>query len=262
MPDARDAAERTRPVVLAVENDPTCPPAMVGEWLKEAGLAVQVIAAHNGDAVPEQVPVGVSAILPLGGSIGANDEAVAPWLVAEKRLLRDAVDRGVPVLGLCLGGQLLAAAAGGDVAFSEVAEVGVSEISRTIDGLADPVVAAAVPLGGDTVPATQWHVDRITRLPDAAVLLMSNDACPVQAFRLGETAYGLQMHPEVDAELFADWVDDAEPTVERCDVTTADALDDVRRRQEDLVTAWRPAIHAWAALVWKRDRALGLVPGS
>lgn len=259
MTPSGDAA--VRPVVLAVENDRTCPPAMVGGWLAEIGLDVQVARAHHGDEVPSRVPDGVSAVLALGGEIGAHDEASADWLIAEKQLLRDAVDRGVPVLGLCLGGQLLAAATGGDVSRSEIAEVGVSEVSRTIDGLADPVIAAAVPVGGDTVPSAQWHVDRITRLPEGAVLLMANDACPVQAFRLGETAYGLQMHPEVDARIFTEWVDDAAPTVDRCSVTTAEALDGFLQRQDDLITAWRPAIQAWGALVWKRDRALGAVSG-
>ncbi len=248
--------------MLAIQNDPTDPPALVGAWLREAGLVVRVVAAHHGEHVPSAVPPEVSAVLPLGGSMGANDDDVVPWLAAEKSLLRNAVERGVPVLGVCLGGQLLAAATGGRVSVSEVTEIGISEVTRTLDGLADPVIGAALPVTGDTVPAAQWHLDRITSLPEDAVLLMTNDACPVQAFRLGETAYGLQMHPEVDPGLFAEWVDESGPTVERAEVTPAMALQAMEDRGGDLIAAWRPAIHAWAALVWKRDRALGVVPGS
>ena len=245
-----------RPVVLFIENDVTCPPALVGEWLEEDGLEVRVLAAAAGDDVPSAVPDGVDAVCALGGDIGAGDEDIAPWLVAEKSLLRDAVERGVPVLGLCLGGQLLAAANGGRVEVSDVTEIGVSEISRTIDGLADPVISATVPQRGDTIPVVQWHLDHIRELPDGAVLLMTNEACRVQAFRLGETAYGLQMHPEVDVELYESWVEGADEVVPRTATTASQSLVDVRERADELVKAWRLAIRAWGGLVWTRARTL------
>lgn len=245
-----------RPVVLFIENDATCPPALVGEWLEEDGIEVRVIAATAGEIVPSVVPVGIDAVCALGGDIGANDDDIAPWLVSEKSLLRDAVEQGVPVLGVCLGGQLLAAATGGRVEVSDVTEIGVSEILRTIDGLADPVVSATVPQGGDTVPVVQWHLDHIRELPDGAVLLMTNEACRVQAFRLGESAYGLQMHPEVDVALYESWVDGADDVVPRTTTTASQSLADVRERADELVAAWRPAIRAWGELVWARARTL------
>lgn len=244
----------TAPVVLAIQNDPTCPPALAEEWLVEDGLEVRVIHAYAGEPVPTVVPEGVSALLPLGGEIGANDEDVAPWLVQEKALLRDATERGVPVLGLCLGGQLLAAANGGDVAVNDVVEVGVSDIARTLDGLADPVISQAKPIDGDLVPAAQWHGDHISRLPDGAVLLMTNELCHVQAFRLGETAYGLQMHPEVDVPTYERWVEDAPDIIPRCSMTGSASLALVRQRSSDLIHAWRPAVRAWGELVWWHAR--------
>lgn len=252
---------RSAPVVLVIENDVTCPPALVGEWLRESGVELRVIAAHAGDPLPLTVPDDVDAVLPLGGVVGANDDHVAPWLPAERALLADATSRGVPVFGICLGGQLLAAATGGRVEVSEATEIGVSEVSRTMDGHADPVTGALVPMSGDTVPAAQWHLDRITRLPDDAVLLMTNDACPVQAFRLGEVAYGLQMHPEVDQVIFEDWAKDVGTSVPRTTVTPAEAVRTFEARANDLTRAWRPAVEAWAALVWKRARSLGTVAG-
>lgn len=248
-------APRT-PVVLFIENDITCPPALVGEWLEEDGFQIQVIAAATGEEVPSRVPAGVDAVCALGGDIGANDEDIAPWLSAEKSLLRDAVEQGVPVLGLCLGGQLLASATGGHVEVSDVTEIGVSEVLRTIDGLADPVISATVPQRGDTVPVAQWHLDHIRRMPDGAVLLMTNEACRVQAFRLGETAYGLQMHPEVDVAIYESWVDGADEVVPRTSTTASQSLADVRERAGELVAAWRPAIRAWGDLVWTRARTL------
>lgn len=255
----RDAAPGTRPVVLAVQNDVTCPPALVGEWLLEDGLEVRTIHAYAGEAVPTSVPDDVHAVLPLGGTPGAHDDDDAPWLPQERALLRNAVERGVPVLGLCLGGQLLAAANGGTVTVSDVTEIGVSEVYRTLDGLADPVISAARTIDGDTVPAAQWHVDHIAELPDGAVLLMTNNACRVQAFRLGETAYGLQMHPEIDLVIYTDWVADSEEEVPLSSVTASESLEVFRSREQDLIAAWRPAVRAWGELVWLRARALATI---
>ncbi len=248
-----------RPVVLVVVNDGTCPPALVGEWLLEEGLALRIVEACDGVEVPTEVPQDVDAVLSLGGTVGANDDDDAPWLPAERALLRHAVDSGVPVLGLCLGGQLLAASTGGRVDVAEVTEIGVSEVSRTMDGLGDAVIGAAVPVSGTTVPAAQWHLDHISELPDGAVLLMTNAACHVQAFRLGESAYGLQMHPEVTPLIFQDWVDECPAAVPRTDCTAQEAADSVWAREPDLITAWRPAIRAWGDLVWNRARTLGVV---
>lgn len=243
----------TSPLVLAIQNDPTDPPLLVGDWLADEGVRVQVVRACFGDDVPDAVPEGVHGLLPLGGAMGANDDDVAPWLPAERALLRDAVERGVPVLGLCLGGQLLAAATGGSVELGDVTEIGLSWVERTPDGEADPVVGAAVPAGGAGIPAAQWHQDVITRLPEGAVLLLTNPACRVQAFRLGDSAYGLQLHPEVDADAFASWALPDDEALLRSGVDMAVASAEVRAAEADLVSAWRPVTRAWAGLV--HDRA-------
>lgn len=248
-----------RPVVLVVQNDVTCPAALVGEWLLEDGLSLRITEAFAGDAVPQQVPDDVDAVLSLGGVIGANDDDDAAWLPAERALLRHATESGVPVLGLCLGGQLLAAATGGRVQVADTTEIGVSEVSRTFDGLGDAVIGSAIPVSGETVPAAQWHLDHISELPDGAVLLMTNAACQVQAFRLGESAYGLQMHPEVTPGIVQQWADESPEEVPRTELTAQQAADSVRAREADLMVAWRPAIRAWGDLVWTRARTIGAV---
>lgn len=237
------------PLVLAIQNDPTDPPLLVGEWLVQEGVRVEVVQACFGDAVPTAVPDGVHGLLPLGGAMGANDDHVAPWLPAERALLRDAVDRGVPVLGLCLGGQLLAAATGGSVELGDVTEIGLSWVRRTPEGDADPVLGAAVPADGTDIPAAQWHQDAITRLPDGAVLLLTNPACRVQAFRLGGAAYGFQLHPEVDADAFESWALPDDEALLRSGVDMVVASTEVRAAEADLVSAWRPVTRAWAGLV-------------
>lgn len=236
------------PVVLAVQNDPTDPPLLVGEWLAEAGIDVRVVRAVDGEPVPERVPEGVHGVLPLGGAMGALDDHVAPWLPAERALLADAVARGIPVLGLCLGGQLLAAALGGRVDRAPACEIGLSFVERTPDGDADPVMAA---LPAPRVPATQWHQDHVATLPEGASVLLANEVC-VQGYRVGASAYGLQLHPEVDGELFAWWAGAADPADEalvRSGIDLGQAAAGVRAAQEDLVAAWRPVTLAWARLV-------------
>jgi GMP synthase (glutamine-hydrolysing) len=227
---------------------------MVGEWLEEDGIRVEVVEACFGATVPSSVPDGVHGVLPLGGAMGANDDDVAAWLPDERALLADAVARGLPVLGLCLGGQLLAAATGGRVELGPVTEIGLVHVQRTVDGLRDPVIAQAVPSSGADIPAAQWHQDHIVELPDGAVLLATNDACRVQAFRLGDTAYGFQLHPEVDAETFVSWAEVGDEALERSGRDVADAGEEIRVAEPDLIAAWRPAVRAWGDLVWAHAR--------
>jgi GMP synthase (glutamine-hydrolysing) len=243
-----------RPVVLAIQSDPSDPPLLVGEWLEEDGIRVDVIRACFGEPVPTSVPDGVHGLLPLGGAMGANDDHVAPWLVHERALLVDAVERGIPVLGLCLGGQLLASAMGGRVTLGPATEIGVVDVQRTVAGLVDPVMSQAVPAAGADIPAAQWHQDNIVELPDGAVLLLTNPACPVQGFRVGDTAYGLQLHPEVDPDTFLTWADVADEALERSGRDVAQAAAEVREAGADLIAAWRPVTRAWGDLVWERAR--------
>lgn len=257
-----DPGTQARPVVLVIQNDATCPVAMVGEWLLELGLELHVLAADAGEPLPPDVPAGIDAVISLGGVIGAYDDEDAPWLPAERALLADAVATGVPVLGLCLGGQLLAAATGGRVEVADTAELGVVEVSRTMDGLGDPVIGSALAVTGTTIPSAQWHLDHISELPDAAVLLMTSADCAVQAFRLGETAYGLQMHPEIDSSIVDAWAAESGEVVPRSRTTSQEAADAVRAHELDLFAAWRPAIRAWGDLVWLRARTFGTASSS
>jgi len=91
-------------------------------------------------------------------------------------------------------------------------------------------------------------------VPDGGVVLLTNDACPVQAFRLGDTAYGLQLHPELDAATFRSWADYPDDALRRAGVDPLAAADVVDDAEADLIAAWRPMTRAWADLVWARVR--------
>jgi GMP synthase (glutamine-hydrolysing) len=249
------STDSTRPVVLAVRNDLTDPPLLVGDWLGEIGIDIQVICADAGEAVPSRVPEGIDGVIPMGGGMGANDDDVAPWLPSERALLRDAVSRGIPVFGICLGGQLLAAANEGVVELGETAEIGLSFIERTPEGESDPIIRAIG--AGARIPAAQWHQDHVAVLPPNATLLLTNDACRVQGYRIGANAYGFQLHPELDGDLFNWWVplSDGDKALERAGIDVLAAGAEVAAASDDLVAAWRPMAHAWGQLVHEHSRA-------
>jgi GMP synthase-like glutamine amidotransferase len=134
----------------------------------------------------------------MGGPMGVYDDL--PWLEAERMLLRAAVDAGLPVLGVCLGAQQLAAALGAEVVTGPEPECGMGEVHLTPAALSDPVFGPApTPL-----PCVHWHGDTFS-LPEGAVRLAGNHAYENQAFRFGARAYGLQFHVEVTGSLVAHW---------------------------------------------------------
>jgi GMP synthase-like glutamine amidotransferase len=144
----------------------------------------------------------VDALMVFGGSMHLDQTDEHRWLDPEKEFLRDALGRGVPILGVCLGSQLLAEAAGAVPYRSEEPEIGWYEIEITEAGAADPVVGALAP----SVELFEWH-HYAAPLPPGAVELARTPAC-VQAFRIeGKPAWGLQFHAEVTSENLFSWLD-------------------------------------------------------
>jgi GMP synthase-like glutamine amidotransferase len=143
-------------------------------------------------------PAAYHALIFMGGPMSVNDDL--PYLRREEGFIRDAIERGVPVFGVCLGAQLIVHALGAPVGRSPVKEIGWFEIEFTAAAQQDRLFAG---LGGrETV--FHWHGETFD-LPAGAVLLASSERCRNQAFRLGSTVYGLQFHPEVTPEMIADW---------------------------------------------------------
>jgi len=239
------------PVVLAIRNDPTDPPGYIQTWLEQAGLQVQVIEADLGQSVPARVPLGVSGILAMGGTMGAWDDEDAPWLADERSLLADATSQDLPTLGVCLGHQLLAVAVGGSIERAPQSEIGLSRLELTDLGMHDDLARHLVIDNG--VPASQWHQDHVTELPSNARLLLTNAACRVQGFRIGCHVYGLQCHPELDAELFESWALDDDPALVRSSTNIDLEMDRIRSIEPLMLENWRMFVHRWADLVRAYD---------
>lgn len=145
------------------------------------------------------------AVLAFGGGMQADDDEGHPWLRDAADVLEAAISRRLPTLGVCLGGQMLARAAGGGVRPSPEAEWGWRAVELTDAGLEDPLFAG----GPRRREVFQWHSYAFT-LPPGAVLLASNAVC-LQAFRVGDRAWGLQWHPEVTADTARLWARDHVP---------------------------------------------------
>jgi GMP synthase (glutamine-hydrolysing) len=183
--------------LLVLQHIACEPPAAFEDELRSRGLDVVRVELDEGDTLPDWRDF--PAIVVMGGPMGAYDEAEHDWLAPEKRLLREAVEGGVPVWGVCLGAQLLASALGARVYPGERPEVGVLPVELTPAAADDPVFAAAPA----SFPALQWHRDTFD-LPEGATLLARSAAYPNQAFRVG-ASYGLQFHIEVPLSLATDW---------------------------------------------------------
>jgi len=141
-------------------------------------------------------------LVAMGGPMDVWQEDRYPWLGPEKAAIRHWVkDLARPFLGVCLGHQLLAAALGGVVRLMEQQEIGLAEITLTEAGRRDRLFAGFAA----SVETFQWHGAEISQLPDGAEVLAMNSSCPVQAFRHGPHAYGLQYHVEITASTVADW---------------------------------------------------------
>jgi len=174
-------------------------PGIIAQEAAKRGHEVDVRRLDREDALPEADDI--QGLVVMGGPLGAYEEASHPFLRKECELLATMARSGRPVLGVCLGAQLLAKALGARVFRGHGPEIGFGSVELTPAAQQDPLFAGA----GDTLPVFHWHSDTFT-LPDGAELLASSSMYAHQAFRFGGLAYGLQFHVEPDASTWAQWM--------------------------------------------------------
>jgi GMP synthase (glutamine-hydrolysing) len=153
----------------------------------------------NHDSTSLDPPDHYDAIMVFGGAMHPDEDAEHPWLADEASFIREAVDRGVPLFGACLGAQLIARAMGAHVGPAAKPEVGWHPVTVNAVGRDDPVVGVLP----ERIEAFQWHYYGFD-LPPGAVLLAENDTAR-QGYRLGECAWGVQFHPEVTRHMLDHW---------------------------------------------------------
>jgi GMP synthase-like glutamine amidotransferase len=210
-----------RAVVIGNESD--ADPALVGEALERHGYELQPLMREHHGRWPDRFDGDV--VVPLGSDWSVYWDHVRDPVAAEMDRLRDAHERGVPILGICFGAQLLAHALGGHVSRSPVTEIGWVDVESAVPALADG-------------PWFAWHYDRFTA-PPGSELLASNDAAP-QAFSLGSTV-AVQFHPEVTGDVVLRWASGpGEAELAKVGVDRDALLADIDARVERA----RPAAHA------------------
>jgi GMP synthase (glutamine-hydrolysing) len=174
---------------------------LLGDRLDASGLPYRRLRAWD-ERIDQLDARDFAAIIPMGGNAHVWEADLAPALASERVLLREAVDADVPTFGICLGGQLVASALGGEVRAGEAPEIGWLEITPTEAARDDPVFSVL----GQPAGVYQWHNDVLDPPPGARVLA-SSEAAPNQAFRVdGTDAWGIQFHPETTPELWELWI--------------------------------------------------------
>jgi GMP synthase (glutamine-hydrolysing) len=205
--------------VLLVRNDSFESFGVAAPTLVWAGLDVVTVNLPAGAELPSLEDV--AGVVMFGGTQNVDQIDDFPHLARARGYTRDAIDSGRPYLGICLGCQIMARALGQPVPRSPIKECGFEPLRPTAEGKEDRLLSQYT--DGDMV--LQWHEDTV-ELPSEATLLATSDANLVQAFRVGERAWGIQFHQEVDAVEFGWWVEiaDGEIDLERTWGKSADRL--------------------------------------
>ena len=193
-----------RPRVVLIQNSEGSGPGRLPDWLADEGIDAIVVAGADLASTVADGAAAVDGLVLLGGGFMPDDDERHPFLPYERSLVGDAIEAGVPLLGICLGAQVLAHVAGGAVtAKSGETERGSCAVRLLPAAVDDPLFGGLT--GYDELRMIQNHEDSITTLPPGAVHLGTSPACRVQAFRVGTAAWGVQFHPEAAPTKIADW---------------------------------------------------------
>jgi GMP synthase (glutamine-hydrolysing) len=182
-------------VILHVESEG---PGTLGEFLESYGFRLQTVKLHKEEKLPRSIQK-FDAIVSMGGHMSVHDKNLYPFLKDEKEFLRKAVDKNIPILGICLGAQMIAHACGASVEKASESEVGWKNVFVTGEGRRDILLQGL----SKTLQVFQWHEDTF-EIPHGGTLLAIGKECPHQAFRY-RNAYGLQFHVEVTEDMLNEW---------------------------------------------------------
>ena len=189
-------------MILIVKHIDIEGPGTLGDFLRSRDEDFSIVELGAGQALPAD-PKAFKAVVVLGGPMNVDEEDRFAFLKPENEFIQKVLKAGVPYLGICLGSQLLAKAAGARVVKSPVKEIGWYQIQLTSEGRQDPLFKGFK----ESDPIYHWHGDMF-QIPAQGKLLASASGCPHQALRVGANAYGLQFHVEVTDRSIKEWCDE------------------------------------------------------
>ena len=214
---------------LSIAHQRDAGPGVFADAMRSLGIDHDVWFRAEADEPPRDA-ASYDAVLVFGGAMHTDQEERHPWLSDEKALLRDLLERRLPLLGVCLGAQLVAEAAGGSARRAPAPEIGWHEVDMTSAGARDPVLGSLAP----RFTAFQWHSYEFT-LPPGATPLARSAVC-LQAYRVGDCAWGIQFHAEVSRADAEAWIDDYRSDEDAVRIgLDPDAL---RRRTHSSIEQW------------------------
>jgi GMP synthase (glutamine-hydrolysing) len=234
------------PRVLVVQHVPWEGPHRIGRALTDAGLALDVRQPLSGDSLPEHPEIAAAVF--MGGPMNVDETQRYPGLLAEREWLAGAVAADLPILGVCLGSQLIARALGADIRPGPAKEIGWAPVR--VHDEKDPILGGLSP----ACDVLHWHGDTFD-LPDGAKHLASSDQTKVQAFRV-RNAWGLLFHAEADAALTERWLAEDSMRTEAETVLGEGAAEriaaDARALNDRVIEVSTPGFDAFAALALAR----------
>lgn len=230
--------------VLVVEHERDAGVGLVGERIECAGAEMVVVGPDAGHEVPRTAE-GYDGVVVLGGSPSPTDESPT-WFPDVHALLRDCLDSEVPLLGICLGAQLLGIAAGGRTDLVRGGpEIGLCALRRTAAAAEDPLLGNLP----ETSRALQWHSYEVRDLPPGSVALVSSDRVANQAFRVGTSAWALQFHLEALGDTPAAWAEDSGDELRGVGLTVYEMSAAMTAAEPELRATWSPVTDRWLAVV-------------
>ena len=206
-----DFEKQAKRKALILQNAQGEGPGILGRILDHNGWALKVFHLYRGDPVPSDWRY-YDLLVVMGGPMNVYEEEACPFLAEETRVIENALTEGFPVIGFCLGAQLMAKAMGAVVVKGPEKEIGWYPVQLTEQGMEDPLLKSFP----DKFIVFQWHGDTF-ELPENAVRLVGSDGYFNQAMRIGSVSYGFQFHFEITREMIAEWLKTGKQEIEEMD---------------------------------------------
>lgn len=235
-------------MLLVIEHSDVAPLGTLGPILMDHAHRLKVVRVQRGETLPSDLD-DIDGLIVCGGPQSAND--TTPVMLRATDLMREAHSRSLPVLGICLGAQMLAKALGGEVgALDGGPEIGWGPVRLTPPGREDPLFTGI----GWTTPQFHWHGEQVTKLPLGARALASSPRTKVQAFAVGLRSYGLQFHPELDERAIQRLLVDGARELQQHKITADSILTQSRTHLAEFQRTAQRLFASWTLYVAPSDR--------